>query len=83
MISERHRHRLEFNNQYIELFEKAGMIVAGVCPTGGQVEIMENRDHPWMLGVQFHPEFLSRPVRPHPLFVDFIAAAIKNSKVKK
>ena len=82
LISERHRHRLEFNNQYIELFEKAGMIVAGVCPTGGQVEIIENRDHPWMLGVQFHPEFLSRPVRPHPLFVDFIAAALKNAKVK-
>ena len=81
-ISERHRHRFEFNNQYMELFEKAGMVVAGVCPTGGQVEIMENTGHPWMLGVQFHPEFLSRPVRPHPLFLNFIAAAIKNSKVK-
>jgi len=80
MISERHRHRFEFNNQYTELFEKAGMVVAGVCPTGGQVEIMENTGHPWMLGVQFHPEFLSRPVRPHPLFLSFIAAAIKNSK---
>ena len=82
IISERHRHRFEFNNQYIELFEKAGMIVAGICPSGGQVEIMENRCHPWMLGVQFHPEFLSRPVKPHPLFMDFIAAAVKNSKVK-
>ena len=83
MISERHRHRFEFNNQYTELFEKAGMVVAGVCPTGGQVEIMENTGHPWMLGVQFHPEFLSRPVRPHPLFLSFIAAAIKNSKSEK
>jgi CTP synthase len=82
IISERHRHRFEFNNQYIELFEKAGMIVAGICPSGGQVEIMENTCHPWMLGVQFHPEFLSRPVKPHPLFLDFIAAAVKNSKVK-
>jgi len=80
-ISERHRHRFEFNNEYIELFEKAGMRVAGVCPTGGQVEIMENIDHPWMIGVQFHPEFLSRPVRPHPLFKDFIAAAERQSKI--
>ncbi|NLW62062.1 MAG: CTP synthase, partial [Synergistaceae bacterium] len=82
IISERHRHRFEFNNQYMELFEKAGMIVAGICPSGGQVEIMENKSHPWMLGVQFHPEFLSRPVKPHPLFMDFIRAAVKNSKVK-
>jgi CTP synthase len=57
------------------------MKVAGVCPTGGQVEIMENVKHPWMLGVQFHPEFLSRPFRPNPLFNAFIAAAVKNSKV--
>ena len=76
-ISERHRHRFEFNNAFIEQFEAAGMMVEGVCPTGGQVEIMENVNHPWMLGVQFHPEFLSRPVRPHPLFRDFIAAALK------
>jgi len=76
-ISERHRHRFEFNNAFIEQFAKAGMMVEGVCPTGGQVEIMENVNHPWMIGVQFHPEFLSRPVRPHPLFRDFIAAALK------
>lgn len=79
MISERHRHRFEFNNDYIDIFEKAGMKVAGVCPSGGQVEIMENVGHPWMIGVQFHPEFLSRPVRPHPLFKAFISAAIKKS----
>ena len=76
-ISERHRHRFEFNNEYIKQFESAGLMVAGVCPTGGQVEIMENVNHPWMIGVQFHPEFLSRPVRPHPLFKAFIAAALK------
>lgn len=76
MINERHRHRFEFNNEYIDMFEKSGMKIAGVCPTGGQVEIIENTNNAWMIGVQFHPEFLSRPVRPHPLFRDFIAAAI-------
>ncbi len=74
-IRERHRHRLEFNNDYEAAFAAAGMIVAGRCPTGNQVEIMEIAGHPWFVGVQFHPEFQSRPVRPHPLFVDFIAAA--------
>ena len=59
------------------------MKVAGVCPTGGQVEIMENANHPWMIGVQFHPEFLSRPVRPHPLFKAFIAAALERQKKLK
>ncbi len=82
-IEERHRHRFEFNNEYIRDFENAGMRVAGVCPVGGQVEIMENEKHPWMVGVQFHPEFLSRPVRPHPLFMDFIAAAIDVKKKKE
>lgn len=85
-IEERHRHRFEFNNEYIKEFEAAGMRVAGVCPIGGQVEIMENDNHPWMVGVQFHPEFLSRPVRPHPLFRDFIAAALdikKKTEVRK
>ena len=82
-IEERHRHRFEFNNEYIKEFEAAGMRVAGVCPMGGQVEIMENDNHPWMVGVQFHPEFLSRPVRPHPLFKDFIAAALEIKKQKE
>ena len=54
-IEERHRHRFEFNNKYIKEFEAAGMKVAGICPAGGQVEIMENVNHPWMIGVQFHP----------------------------
>lgn len=82
-ICERHRHRFEFNNSYQGQFERAGMKVDGICPEGGQVEIMEIEDHPWMLGVQFHPEFLSRPVRPHPLFKDFIAATVKVSKERK
>ncbi|MDO5114800.1 MAG: CTP synthase [Synergistaceae bacterium] len=82
-IEERHRHRFEFNNSYIEEFDAAGMKVAGVCPTGGQVEIMENVNHPWMIGVQFHPEFLSRPVKPHPLFNAFIAAALDIQKKKE
>lgn len=82
-IEERHRHRFEFNNQYINEFEAAGMRVAGVCPVGGQVEIMENDNHPWMVGVQFHPEFLSRPVRPHPLFLTFISAALEIQKHKE
>lgn len=79
-IEERHRHRFEFNNKYIKDFDDAGMKVAGICPTGGQVEIMENVNHPWMIGVQFHPEFLSRPVKPHPLFKDFVAAALARKK---
>ena len=82
-IEERHRHRFEFNNKYIKEFEAAGMKVAGICPAGGQVEIMENVNHPWMIGVQFHPEFLSRPVKPHPLFKDFIAAALERQKKLK
>lgn len=79
-ICERHRHRFEFNNAYMEQFDKAGMKINGICPTGGQVEIMSIEGHPWMLGVQFHPEFLSRPVRPHPLFRDFIAAVLKRQE---
>lgn len=76
-ISERHRHRFEFNEAYRERYEAAGMKVAGICPTGGQVEIMENTNCRWFIGVQFHPEFKSRPVKPHPLFKSFIAAAMK------
>ncbi|MCI7403558.1 MAG: CTP synthase [Pyramidobacter sp.] len=76
-VSERHRHRFEFNERYRARYEAAGMKVAGVCPSGGQVEIMENVDCRWFVGVQFHPEFKSRPIRPHPLFASFIAAAMK------
>jgi CTP synthase len=75
MIHERHRHRFEVNNTYREQLAKAGLIASGVSPDGHLVEIMELKDHPFFVGVQFHPEFRSRPTRPHPLFRDFIGAA--------
>jgi CTP synthase len=74
-VTERHRHRLEFNNKYREPLGEAGMIFSGVSPDDNLVEICELSDHPWMLGCQFHPEFLSRPGRPHPLFLEFIGVA--------
>ena len=74
-VQERHRHRFEFNNKYREAFENNGMIFSGLSPEGKLVEIIEIKDHPFMLSTQFHPEFLSRPNRPHPLFVAFIQAA--------
>jgi CTP synthase len=76
-ISERHRHRYEFNNAYRAAIEKNGLIVSGVNPQSGLVEIVELKDHPFFVGVQFHPEFHSRPLRPHPLFKAFIKAALK------
>ena len=75
-ISERHRHRYEFNNEYKEAFEKAGMIASGINPQG-LVEIMEIPNHPWFVGVQFHPEYKSTVTNPHPLFVHFVKAAIE------
>jgi len=77
---ERHRHRYEFNNEYRERFEEAGLVASGTSPDGSLVEICEVRDHPWMVGSQFHPEFRSRPNRPHPLFSGFLAAAVERSK---
>ena len=77
VISERHRHRYEFNNDYRERFEAAGFVLSGVNPQKKLVEIAEIKDHPFMLGTQFHPEFQSRPLRPHPLFREFIAACLK------
>ncbi len=74
-VEERHRHRFEFNNRYREIFEKNGMVFSGLSPDGKLVEIAELKDHPFMLATQFHPEFLSRPNRPHPLFNKFIQAA--------
>lgn len=74
-ISERHRHRWEYNNTYREQLEKAGLKITGLSPTGHLVEIIEIEDHPWFVGGQFHPEFKSRPTNPHPLFKDFIGAA--------
>jgi CTP synthase len=75
VVQERHRHRFEFNNAYREKLSTAGMVFSGLSPDGRLVEIAELRDHPFMLGTQFHPEFLSRPNRPHPLFVAFLKAA--------
>jgi CTP synthase len=76
-ISERHRHRYEFNNKYRESFTKAGMLMAGLSPDNYLVEIIEIFDHPFFIGVQFHPEFKSRPNRPHLLFDGFIKACLK------
>jgi CTP synthase len=74
-VRERHRHRYEFNNAYKELLENWGMVFSGTSPDGSLVEISEVADHPYMLGTQFHPEFRSRPDRPHPLFRGLIGAA--------
>ena len=79
-ISERHRHRWEFNNQYIEQFEKAGMDIVGKNPKTGLVEIVEIKDHPFFVGAQFHPELKSTVENPHPLFVAFVKAALENKK---
>ncbi|MFW5487389.1 MAG: CTP synthase [Desulfovibrio sp.] len=82
-ISERHRHRYEFNKKYKAALEEKGYVFSGLSPDGELVEIVEFKDHPWFLGCQFHPEFKSRPMRPHPLFRDFIGAAKAHSKGKK
>ncbi|MCC6565775.1 MAG: CTP synthase [Chloroflexi bacterium] len=76
-VSERHRHRFEFNNEYREAFEQAGMVFSGLSPNGALVEIAEVKDHPYMLGSQFHPEFASRPNNPHPLFVGLVRSALQ------
>jgi CTP synthase len=82
-ISERHRHRYEFNNDYQALLAAKGLIISGSSPSGDLVEIVEIKDHPWFLGCQFHPEFKSRPMTPHPLFRDFIQAALGYSKGRR
>ena len=79
-ISERHRHRYEFNNKFRENYEKAGMILSGINPKDDLVEIIELKDHPWFIGVQFHPEYQSTVAKPHPLFVEFVKAARKHKK---
>jgi len=81
LIYERHRHRYELNNSYRNVLEENGMIISGIYPDKDLVEIVELKDHPWFVGVQFHPEFKSRPDRPHPLFRDFIKASIKNGSL--
>lgn len=80
-VDERHRHRFEFNNNYRDLFTEKGMRFSGLSPDGRLVEIVEIADHPFMLGTQFHPEFLSRPTRPHPLFIAFVRAACQKAGI--
>jgi len=78
-IEERHRHRYEFNNQYLELYQQAGMVATGINPDSELVEIVELRGHPWFVGVQFHPEYKSTVVKPHPIFMAFVGAVKKHS----
>jgi CTP synthase len=78
MTQERHRHRYEFNNKYLDVFTKAGMVPGGINPKDKLVEIMEIPSHPWFVGVQFHPEYKSTVAKPHPIFVAFVGAAIRN-----
>jgi CTP synthase len=80
-ITERHRHRYEVNIHYRDQLERAGVVFSGLSPDGGLPEIVERADHPWFVGVQFHPELKSRPFEPHPLFTSFIAAAIQQSRL--
>ncbi|MEQ1808329.1 MAG: CTP synthase [Terricaulis sp.] len=80
-ISERHRHRFEVNTRYRDKLEAAGLIFSGMSPDGLLPEIVERRDHPWFIGVQYHPELKSRPFEPHPLFASFIAAAVEQSRL--
>jgi CTP synthase len=81
-ISERHRHRYEFNNAFIDRLEEKGLVISGTSPDGELVEIVEIKDHPWYLGCQFHPEFKSSPMDPHPLFREFIRASLAYSKAR-
>jgi CTP synthase len=80
LIQERHRHRYEFNNKYLEAMEGAGMKAVGVNPDSGLVEIIELKDHPWFIGVQYHPELRSTVLNPHPLFVKFVGAALSHKR---
>ena len=80
-ISERHRHRYEVNGAYRERLENDGLVFSGMSPDGLLPEIVERPDHPWFVGVQFHPELKSRPFDPHPLFADFVAAALRQSRL--
>ena len=79
---QRHRHRYEFNNEYRGELEKAGLVISGTSPDGRLVETIELPEHPFFIGVQFHPEFKSRPNQPHPLFKGFISAALKQTEEK-
>jgi CTP synthase len=77
VVAERHRHRFEFNNAYREQLTAKGLGLSGLSPDGRLVEIVELKDHPWFLATQFHPEYCSRPHRPHPLFSGFVGAALR------
>jgi CTP synthase len=79
LVSERHRHRFEFNNEYWDTLHDRGLVASGLLDGADLVEIVEVRDHPWMVASQFHPEFKSRPNRPHPLFVGLLSAALERS----
>ncbi len=82
-ISERHRHRYEFNNKYRDILQENGLVISGTSPDNDLVEIVELKDHPWFLGCQFHPEFKSKPMKPHPLFKAFIKASLDNKLSKE
>ncbi len=81
LVQERHRHRYEFNNEYLDIYEKTGMIASGHNPDTGLVEIMELPEHKWFVGVQFHPEYSSTVLKPHPIFSSFIKASINNKRL--
>ena len=80
LIHERHRHRYEFNNKYLEQIEEAGLKAVGVNPDNNLVEVIELKDHPWFIGVQYHPELRSTVVSPSPIFVKFVEAALTHKK---
>jgi CTP synthase len=80
-VQERHRHRFELNNAFRNQLAEKGLVFSGMSPDGKLVEIAEVKDHPFMVGTQFHPEFLSRPERPHPLFAAFMAAACQRADI--
>jgi len=82
VVSERHRHRYEFNNDYREILEQHGLTIAGTSPDGQIVEAIELTDHPFFIGTQFHPEYISRPLDPHPLFVEFVKACLKGGNIE-
>ena len=82
-IRERHRHRYEFNQAYLEAIERHGLVVSGITPDGKFVEIAELPEHPWFVAVQYHPEFKSRPLAPHPLFKDFVRASLERRRARR
>ena len=81
-VMERHRHRFEFNNSFREDLVSVGLMPSGLSPDGRLVEIVEHQDHPFMAGTQFHPEFLSRPTKPHPLFREFVGASCETLRLE-